>query len=474
MSAIIVRRNMSIQAVFFWGFAIVLGGLFLGMAAVVLPYWFVLAVLLLPATLLISLKWPQYGLLLVLLLLSGIVPPQYSPRLPLMGGTVKGEDVIFLMLLFIVLYRMWLQKARFVGLVEYLLPLFLLALLGMVSVIYAIFYAHNPLRNVLAEFEALIYWAMIPALAVALDNENKVRAFAFILALIGVVLALLLGIQSITGYPLVYGGRIEIAETLGTRYSDVIRSTVPGIFLIIFGILFFVGRRLVSVDRWIVSVFFISILILGLMFTFGRTLWASTILGLIVLASMQGVRSVLKVSVVSFVSAGILLSGLILAKPEVYDAIVDRALSVGEEVETGRSMNWRYIENSYALHALENSPFLGVGLGGDYKPVLKAGDPEQARFIHSGYLYLILKLGVFAILPIVWLYVVFIRSVFLLKDYYQESRTKVVILASFAMVVLPLITAFTRPEWMSPESIAVIATGMGLVAALWRLAKRVD
>lgn len=448
------------------------GAVFLGLVAVVLPYWFIIALLVLLLGLVLAWRWPEYGVVLVLLLMSGLVPPWFTPRLPLMGGTIKGEDVLFLLLLFMTLFRLLAGRQTMQGVTRYFWPLGLLAILGVISLAYALFYANNPAKNVLAEAEALLYWAMIPLVAIVADSEKKVRRLALALAGLGLVLAIGLSVQSLTGQVFIYGGRVEIAETLGKHYSDVLRSTAPGIFLVIFGILFFVARRLLKVDGWLFSLMAIAVLALGLMFTFGRTLWGATAMGLILMAGMLGLRTSLKLALVGGVSLSLVLAALVVAKPELVDALGERVMSVDKEVEQGQSLAWRYQENGYALAALQRSPLVGVGLGGDYKPVLKAGDPEQARFIHSGYMYLVLKLGLLAVIPLVWLYVSFVRQALAVRHAQEDPRLRAIVLSAFSVALLPLATALTRPEWMSPETVASIAAFMGLIVAVARIHRR--
>ena len=449
-----------------------LGAVILGLMAVVLPYWFIIAMMILPLGLVLAWRWPEYGVVLVLLLMTGIVPPWFAPSLPLMGGSIKGEDLLFLMLVFTALFRLWSKRDSWSHIARYFWPLGLLALLGLLSMIYALFYVHNPAKNVLAETEPLLYWAMLPVVAIVLDSEKKVRHLAVAMSALGLILAAALSIQSLTGYVLIYGGRVEIAETLGKHYSGVLRSTAPGIFLLIYGICFFAGRRLLGVGSRIVGFAALAILALGLMFTFGRTLWASTVIGLILMGGMLGLRASLKMAMVGAISLTLVLVALAVTKPEVFDAIGERVMSVNDEVEQGQSLAWRYQENAFALRALERSPLVGVGLGGDYKPVLKESDPEQARFVHSGYLYLVLKLGLLAVVPLVWLYVVFVRQALAVRKVSGDPRLKAIALSAFAVALVPLVTAMTRPEWMSPETIASIAALMGLVVAVARIHAR--
>jgi O-antigen ligase len=77
------------------------------------------------------------------------------------------------------------------------------------------------------------------------------------------------------------------------------------------------------------------------------------------------------------------------------------------------SLQWRFIENEYALTQIISHPLLGIGLGANYRP----WDPRidhprmgwDARgFIHNGHLWTLLKTGLLGYVSLMWLSVVFL------------------------------------------------------------------
>lgn len=71
----------------------------LGLLTAVLPPWAIVAVLSLPLFFALASRFPECGLLFVLLLLTGLVPSYLLPHLPLLGGQVNASD-LFLAVLF--------------------------------------------------------------------------------------------------------------------------------------------------------------------------------------------------------------------------------------------------------------------------------------------------------------------------------------------------------------------------------------
>ena len=62
------------------------------------------------------------------------------------------------------------------------------------------------------------------------------------------------------------------------------------------------------------------------------------------------------------------------------------------------SLVYRYIENEYAYPQIESHPFIGLGLGANYRPVDRRVDYGPAKssltyYIHNGHLWVMLKPG---------------------------------------------------------------------------------
>lgn len=446
---------------------VLLAATLLGAMAVVFPAWFLVAVLTVPWFLLISWRFPEFAVAFALLVGSGLVPPHLVPTLPLLGGRIHGNDV-FVMLITAIAFAKHVALSRETprAFWRYLWPITYLAALASVSLVVAFVVEGNPARNILAEGRPLLHWALLPVLILTLDTRERAYRFAKLLGILGGLVACGLALQSATGIQIIYGGRLETAETLGTYYEGVLRSTTPGIYFVIFAILFVTSMAAAGMLRaWIAAVCLV-VLGIGLVSTFGRTLWGATAFGLFVLVGLLGVRRGGRVIAVGTAAAAMLFVGGLLAKPDLLDAVMDRVTSVSAEFQVGRSLEWRSVENSFAINRLVKNPLWGVGLGGDYKPVVAIDrDPEQARKIHNGYLYLMLKLGVGSLLFLVWFYALVARDLASLLRRGGRSHEQGFFRAAAAVAFLPLITAFTRAEWMESGTIMFLAALIGTVGA---------
>ena len=433
-----------------------------GVLAVILPYQFVLILVAIPVMLVLPWRYPWLGLIVLLAMVSGLLPS------PLLGGGIRLVDV-FWAYLFLILFFAHLRsdKSWWVGFNPYFRPLSLFFSLAVLSTAYALLILHTPAKHALGEFRHFFYWLLAPMVMVALDSERKLNLFVRTMLILAALLALGVVVQSLTGISILFGGAMNATNTLGVSYQGVIRTQTPGIFLVLFGLFLLTSRYLWQVKKSAAGLPWLMLFGAGIVFTYGRTLWLTSVIGMVYLAFLARGKRMLSLMVFGFIALVIGIGAIWIAKPHTMDAIIVRLESYGTEVSSGQSLEWRYVENRYALIKIRAHPLMGIGLGGNYKPGFapEAFDGEH-RFIHNAYLYLILKMGVLSMLPLAWLYrVIYRRGVRLLKE--DESTTKrSIVAASLVVVTIPLITSMTRPEWMTDATIAISAILIGLLGVM--------
>jgi O-antigen ligase len=109
------------------------------------------------------------------------------------------------------------------------------------------------------------------------------------------------------------------------------------------------------------------------------------------------------------------------------------------------SLQWRYVENEYALRQIISHPLLGLGLGARYRPF----DPRidyprmgwDARgFIHNGHLWILLDTGLLGYLALMWLSLAFLIRGFRYWRRVANYQLKGVVLG-FTLVYLAVLVA---------------------------------
>jgi O-antigen ligase len=226
-------------------------------------------------------------------------------------------------------------------------------------------------------------------------------------------------------------------------------------------------------------------LALGGLLTYTRAQWLATALALGAIVVLLPRRSVFE-GLKPLLGAGVallLFAGVSAASQaggsEFLALLSQRALSVTEPDATlaTESLQWRAYENEQALRAISEHPVLGLGLGASYRePAVDRSEAEQVnwgltRFVHNGYLYLTVKMG----LPAPALFLLFVCG-FLVLGWQAFGRMadgvhKRLLLGVLASFVGLLQWLLTQPHVFFAESTATIGLMVGLAITLGRLGR---
>lgn len=436
-----------------------------GILPAIFPPLFIIALVFLPILVIVTWNYPAFALLVLIAVLYGIIPGYLVPNIPIGNGKLQANDLALGCLFTIVLLR---STDKWTLIIEKMRPLspplLLLVFLFTLSLIFSLGYFHNPPKHILAEVRNFLYWLLIPII-IGMISKDQIN-YKFIingLIFLGYVISIFLIFQHLTGIDVLGSGRVEQLVTLN-KTSDVIRTTSPGIYLVIFSIYINVARWLVKKSTGIFTALICIPLIIGLLVTFGRGVWIATAICILLLAATISRTAFAKLILAGALGLPLLFGGLLVAKPESGQAILDRFFSVTQEVQTGSSAEWRYLENNYAIEHLKSSPLVGVGIGGfahpKFHPMM---DDDLLRYVHNGYLYLAVKIGVFGLLVpllIIW------RVLSWLKENENDAPnvyTSYTRKSLIAVFLVPCITSFTQPEWMVYTGVGFLALVLGLI-----------
>jgi len=442
-----------------------------GASAAIFPYWLFLVLIVFVLMLATAISNPVWAVLLLLLFASGLIPPQLTPNLPLLGGTIKAEDLFLLLLVLLTAFRVILtvDRSNLWG-SSLIRPLYFFFLLVVLSLITAVLFNGNQLKYIAYEFRVCIYWLFGIVLAFELKAEKSVRLAVNFIVSLSVILAIVVIIQSFTGWQILSNSRVEFLDSAGVVSSGVSRSTFGGYQnFVVLSILIVLAKLSEGEVKPIWAVPVLLILVAGIVVTFGRGVWAAAFLSTVVMAIGLGRKHLIRIATFGIAISLIFLIVVISAKPELLEAVVQRFSSVEREMQGGESWRWRQAENEFALAKIGKSPISGIGLGGEYQPIRnRFMSPEQTRMMHNSYLYLILKLGLLGIVFPIWFCVaIWVECRRLAKlPYMKKYRT--IVIAVGAALLMPVLTGVTQPEWMEHKGVLFMASIFGIVASLSR------
>jgi O-antigen ligase len=438
-----------------------------GGATVILPWWLVVGMLLSPIMLAIALSFPLAGVIFILCSVYGIPPFGLIPALPFAGGGFTLADILLILLSFVCLIRLMYQPKAMSrnGLA--------IAMFGVVLVVVSAFNGHflggAPLKFVLQEVRPYLYWFVLLVLLQNIISRDRYIYFSNALVFVGVVLSLLITVQSFSGMQLLNSGRLMDVYTVTKSYEGVLRSTTPGIYLIIFSIFMVV---LNFYDRTAHRAYLVLLLPLfsALAVSFGRGVWLSFLLCIFFIGVLKG-RKFLKMAF--FIVSMLIVFGstlLVAFKPDAVSAFVDRIFSISDEVKYGSSLARRYQENYYALEAIKQNPVIGIGVGSQYKPQTRLdGFEGEERYIHNSYLFIAAKFGLIGLVfPVIVIFLVI--GVLRNSKTIEDVRLRSVCVAAGVTALIPMLfTANTQPEWVKGSGILIMAIFVSIAIKSFQL-----
>ena len=371
-----------------------------GLGISVLPWYLVVGFCLVLFVAPMLAIFPSLGMVLILMLVYEAIPGRFVPALPLGGGTLKIYDALFIITGFIVVLRTWAKGGT---VIEPVRPVLIPLLYTFTCVLVSLVYGRLMLGSTLAVAEArsAICWLMLPMLLLVIDQPRKYTAFMWMLIVIAVITSMYALIQSFFDVRIL-AHRVEDLSGGAVQAGGVTRSIIGAAsFLGMFAMYYAFMTAAVKRVSWWIAVPVILICAMGLAVSFTRALWLSGFVGaLVAFYIYRGVRATIFACIGILVAGAISLGIVALAKPRMAESVVDRALGIGSEIRSGGSFDWRRLENEAAFKVIAAHPLMGVGMGGEYKKVKTfVGEwNNEYNFIHNGYMFYPLKMGLHGLL----------------------------------------------------------------------------
>jgi hypothetical protein len=425
----------------------------------------------------ISVKKPEIGILVIIVIVASIIFESAVPLLPIPGGKVHFTDIILLALLLRIPIKVWTDRSFRLSRTPLDLPLLLFILAAFVSAGVSIFvYGLDYRRIISTPLRTILYYLIFFAITNLVREKKQIRFLLNSLLWLGTFVALAMIIQARVGDSVrLLPGRVEGASQI----SWAARIIPPGDSVIL--VTFFLAVCVVTITKKspfrTIHFYLIPIYGAGLLLTYNRNYWISIALSLFIFVFLLSERSKkrffgwLAIVLICVILVALPLSRLSNTVRAYSDSIFERfsTLFIAEESWEGGSLGWRKLENQYATQSIVRHPFLGVGLWNYYRPAVGAYASDWTRiYIHNGYLYILLNMGLLGFLPFIYLYIRFLfrglsnwRKI---RDPIEKSAVMGLMLSGIAFAVVNLVS----PKFMERAGMVVTATILGLSEAIIR------
>lgn len=475
-----LRSNLSVRPLekFQYLFCILLGVIVAKFLFVLSPL-FVLTIAGGIILLIVSLFKPEIGILAIIIIISSIIFEEALPLIPIPLGSFHVTDVLLLFLLIVIPFKLFTDRNFRLSPTPLDKPLLLFCLAALISVCIAIIYFKLDFSIVIRYFRLLTYYLIYFIITNLMQEKRQLKILINGLFVVAVIVGIAIIIQAILGESVrLMPGRVEAAGALGQVY-EATRVLPPGqtliyvVFITAVCTLTFINKPILK------SRYFYVLLIVGtgILLTYLRSFWISIAFSLsifLILISKRGKKRVIAWLVIM----GILMSVISFTFLSMGDRTKEYLTSIskrftslltGEKILYSGTLEWRRIENEYAIRQIIKHPLFGIGLGNEYRPYILGLDDNLTRYIHNGFLWILVNMGLIGFLPFIWLYIRFLVSGFSSWKKIEDTILKSAATGFTLSGVGILLIAMVSPIFMQWFSIVVIATIMGLTQAIIRI-----
>lgn len=465
---------------------VVLSSVGVGLAVIVSTYYVDNAKLLVGligglAFVLLTMRWPEFGILCYVALLSGLIHLGSLPALRLGPISLQISDAILMLLLGLVFLRTTAQPGFTLYSSPLILPLLLFIGAFILSAMNAVLIQGVGPNTVLRSARVLILWVMfIPTLQLVRDEGALRRLLIGLMIFTGALLFGVLFPNLLS--PVLYIE--EVAPGTGVQaHSSFTRIYYSG-DMILYAMIPVTVASLATIKRgnqlWRIGL--LSLLLYWVYRTYFRQYWLTLfvvcVLLLVFFSSQERMR-LLKRMTPAMITGVLLVVVLMATQPTRIERIIspltDRVTSLGQNPLKEASLQWRVIETRYALQHISRSPLFGIGLGNTYRPPMESesdlssfGD-WTSKYIENGYLYIALMMGLVGLLPFLWLCAIYLLRVIQHQHEIQDDGLRAVYLGFGAAFLGMMACNIATPTFVIGSRLVFFPLAMAISEMVLRL-----
>jgi O-antigen ligase len=467
---------------------VVLSSLGVGLAVIISTYYVNNLKLLIGlvgglAFVLLTMRWPEFGILCYVALLSGLIALGSLPALHFGPISLQISDAMLLLLLGLVFLRTTAKPGFTLFGSPLMLPLLLFIGAFLLSAVNAVLINGIGPNTVLRILRVLVSWTLfIPTLQLVRDEQALRRLLIGLLILTGVLLLGVLLQNRLS--PLLY---IEMVAT-GTgaqASSDFSRFYYSG-DMVLYAMIPVTVASLATIKKgnqlWRIGL--LVLLLYWVFKTYFREYWLTLLIVcvlLFVFLSGQERLRLLKRMIPILIAGALIVVALVAAQPAKVESSIqpymDRVASLAQNPLEEASVQWRLIETRYALQQINLHPVLGIGLGNTYRPpmVSESGTTDysgwSSNYLENGYLYIAVMMGLVGLLPFLWLCVAYLLRVLRHHHEIKDDGLRAVYLGFGAAFLGMVACNIFSPTFVIETRLVFFPVSMAISEVILRLAR---
>lgn len=414
-------------------------------------------------------KFFRLNVLLIFLLLtfsSAITSADYIPRINTNYFSIELQDIIFIFIFIFILIKF--RKNNFHYDLDSLMRIY--ALICLLSFIFSILRGSlliNAIRQFIIAINSLFFYYIVIFIKNKYKKADEIIIKRILLvALISSVIIMLQYIFISKGLNIYIVNKDFIKERLSGIYS--IRTPAQDLLLVSTLLIIsyhFLEKRLKIINLGRLNIFYSVIVLIGFFLQLARHQFVALVIFFLFIIISN--ISKLRFKTIIFLLLFVLILSIYIIMPY-NDELKEWYLGYLKKDYYDLSIEHRKIEYKYAIESLIKNPFLGVGLGGNYRPfgsifddlyydVNKTYDYVGTYYIHNALLWWAVDTG---IIGIIFIIIIFIK---IYKKIKNNNINYIISLIIFSYMIASL----GAPMWMaSTSSSAILGILLGLVSEI--------
>jgi O-antigen ligase len=441
------------------------------------PEYRVIAVVVFVLSIPLFIKWVELTIIFNIIFISGLIA---VPRPITVGGQgFKPHEIMVILGVAIAFYKLYSDRAARLPKSPITLPLvlFLLSIgiglfmswrtyLGDPRGLYPFTLMYNEVRTY---FMYLTFFIFL----YGIRTEKQLKRVLYVALGVCSIVGLLMVVQYFVGPGTrIFFGRVE---ALQTAEAVVTRTIPPGmaLVLVLFPLTVYLAAR-APVKYSALYILLASTLGLGLLFTFTRNWWLTSIISLLIMALLSRRDIGVRIIVYGFLVGGLAIAMSVFAGGRGLIHGDDFARGILHHFKTsftvtGETMAERNIENRNTWARIKDNWLLGEGTGVTLRQKgMPGGSYVAVTFIHNCYLEIWLVYGLPGIVFFLWLLIAVLwRSLYIYR-HARDDLTIAIAIAVFAGMIGVIIRAWvTMNLTREPYSMIAIIGMWGMLEAAW-------
>lgn len=443
-----------------------------------------------------TVKRPEIALLGILVVTSSILFEDMVPLVPIGGASLAAHDLILLGLLGLIAVRSLTEPKFKVVRTPLDVPMLLFYGVTLLATLIAISQSSVEIVAARRATRVLSYYLVFFAVTNLVRERRQLNLLLNGFFYLATVVAAAMSAQFLFGDSVkLLPGRVETLGTQGTVYEGITRILPPGWSIILVSfvtIVCILTMQEFSPVTWLRTLQ-LSLMGMALLVTFLRSYWAVIAIVFVLLTYLlrgtdrqrliRGMLAVIFLAVVILIplmgDSGSPAAKLASASADRFSTLSNIGTFQGQD----SSLNWRIIENRYALSTITSHPLLGLGMGFTYRPWDSRLDPPDAKLfysydfrkhIHNGHFWILLQSGFLGYLAFAWLSLAFLIRGFRYWRLVADDQMRAVVLGFTLVYLAVLIAAAVNSTFMQGAWTSVIGIIFGVNEVILLRFRRMD